>query len=366
MNINIFTPAVSRETGGVNNTAYYLGKYFTEMGGNVTYFTTDSRNNSQNEMSVVVARGNTILSKTLSNLIEYRKHKKKANSATLCLSWRTAIVPYISGLMSPCNRNLIIMCHGNEVLNSVKSTARTHFEEWLRLHVLRSATVVCANSKFTEQLVKDIEPHITTCVIHPCSGELPTDNKINADRHTLLSIGRLEERKGFQFVIEAMMSLKDRYDDVLYLIAGDGDYKSELEKIIAKNKLEGCCKLVGRVTEEEKKELLDKCTLLVMPSFLDTSQKSVEGFGIVYIEANAHGKAVIASRSGGIPDAVIEGKTGILISEKSVEQLKQAIIDCFENKITFDRAQCFSWAAEHYYPNIANKYYELLTKITKH
>ena len=90
---------------------------------------------------------------------------------------------------------------------------------------------------------------------------------------------------------------------------------------------------------------------------------SVEGFGIVYIEANAHGKPVIGTRSGGISDAIIEGRTGFLVDEKNVSQLEECIDKLLSGEATIQQSDCYKWAEKHYYTNLLRRYVALFNRV---
>ena len=160
-----------------------------------------------------------------------------------------------------------------------------------------------------------------------------------------------------------MDRLKSDFPHLKYYIAGDGPYRKDLERLVKEKRLEKQCIFLGSVTETQKSRLLDNCSALVMPSFLNSKQKSVEGFGIVFVEANSHGKPVIGTKSGGIPDAILEGETGFLIDEKNVEQLANTISDIISGKVTFSAEKCYDWAEKHYYKTIMSKYIDVFNRL---
>ncbi len=361
----IFSPSISRVTGGIPNTAYYLTKTLSD-----DYLTTCFLYLDENEpignVKYNVFADNKLL-RTIKSAFSYRqiannKTKNITKNITLCMNWRYALVPYLCRniVKSP----YIILCHGNDVLPYGTSFFK-RFEEKLRYRILNNARYLCANSQYTMVLTQKISHSRNIKIIHPCSGELVSESVADNSKYPkfILSIGRLEERKGFQYVIEAMARIKDQFPDLVYYIAGDGPYRNELENKIKEFNLENKCILLGRISEEKKQELFSNCELLVMPSFHDEAHMSVEGFGIVYIEANAHGKPVIGTRSGGIPDAIIEGKTGLLVDVKNVEQLTDAMNEILSGKVHFDKNFCRDWASKHYYPEIMNQYKELIDSI---
>ncbi len=144
-------------------------------------------------------------------------------------------------------------------------------------------------------------------------------NLIN--KTVLFSIGRLVKRKGVSDVIEAMREVNKTYPDLHYFIAGDGPEKMKLLDIAMKNKN---ITFLGRISDKEKNAWLSACDMFVQPAY--ATDNDFEGFGIVYLEASIAAKAVIAGNSGGVPEAVEDGVSGILVEPKNISKISQAII----------------------------------------
>ena len=115
-------------------------------------------------------------------------------------------------------------------------------------------------------------------------------------------------RKGQDMVIRALPKLLKRYPDLVYLIVGDGRYRQTLETLVGQAGVGDTVVLTGEVRDVPLQQIYALCDLFVMPSREQLDQCDVEGFGMVYLEANACGKAVIGGRSGGIADAIIDGQ----------------------------------------------------------
>ncbi|RUM36875.1 MAG: glycosyltransferase family 1 protein [Desulfobulbus sp.] len=143
-----------------------------------------------------------------------------------------------------------------------------------------------------------------------------------ADRRVLLTLGRLvsrERAKGFDEILELLPALIQDEPDICYVIAGEGDYRSELEAKAKSLKVENHVVFTGMVNEEEKADLYRLADVYVMPS-------RGEGFGFVFLEAMACGIPVIASIADGSCDAVRDGKLGILVDPDDSEGIRQAIL----------------------------------------
>jgi glycosyltransferase involved in cell wall biosynthesis len=126
----------------------------------------------------------------------------------------------------------------------------------------------------------------------------------------------LEERKGHRFLLEAARKLKARGCRVIYRIAGEGSLRTELEQTAVRLGLQEEVEFLGFVSDMPG--FFSSVDVVVLPSLL-------EGLGVSVLEAMAAGKAVIASRVGGLPEVVIDGATGFLVAPRDVEGLAHAI-----------------------------------------
>ena len=141
-----------------------------------------------------------------------------------------------------------------------------------------------------------------------------------------LSIGRLVEKKGHIYAIEALALVRAAGVDASLAIIGEGPTRSALEAAIARLGLADHVRLLGRRTQEEVARLADVADIFVLAS---TSAKSgdVEGQGLVLQEAQALGMPVIASNHNGFPEGLIDGETGLLVAERDPPALAAAMID---------------------------------------
>jgi glycosyltransferase involved in cell wall biosynthesis len=139
----------------------------------------------------------------------------------------------------------------------------------------------------------------------------------------LLYIGRLDiSHKGIDILLE---SYKAANIDLPLVIAGDGIDKIRVEKLVKDTGLDNKVKTVGWVQGREKYELISHCLAVCVPS-------RVEGWGIVATEAAAMGKPVIGTKVVGLEEAILDGKTGILVPKDSIEEFSRAIKLLVKNK----------------------------------
>lgn len=142
------------------------------------------------------------------------------------------------------------------------------------------------------------------------------------DKAILLgTVANLFPRKGYEVMLQALPKVVSQYPDVRYLIIGSGnpDYERKLRGIVQKRKLGENVSFLG--FQKDIYPLLSALNLYVHPSLM-------EGFGIAVIEAMAMKKPVIATKTGGLPDIVLDGKTGFLIPPNDSDRLSQKIVEC--------------------------------------
>lgn len=148
------------------------------------------------------------------------------------------------------------------------------------------------------------------------------------DTPSLLFVGRLVEKKGCTYLLQAMEALRDRVADLSLRIIGDGILKPALEREAAERKL--AVEFVGSVAPETVRDELARCWLFVAPSVTATDG-DVEGLGMVFLEAQALEVPVVSFASGGVVEAVVDGETGLLCAEKDVAALADNIAQLLEN-----------------------------------
>lgn len=158
-------------------------------------------------------------------------------------------------------------------------------------------------------------------------------------RTHLLTVTRLDEAdriKNIHNVIIALGRLKDRYDFRYQIVSGTvtGSYRVELEDMIKKLELTDRVAIVGRKTDEELLNLYHDSGLFILVSY--SEPKNFEGFGIVFLEANACGVPVLTSRDGGMRDYVVDGENGIYVETPDANSIEAALVRYFEGRDHFD------------------------------
>ncbi|MBO6143257.1 MAG: glycosyltransferase [Lachnospira sp.] len=175
------------------------------------------------------------------------------------------------------------------------------------------------------------------------------------DKKVVLFVGRLAEKKGVSYAIEAMRQV----NNAMLVIAGDGPLKSKLQRQAERVQKESGSTILflGAKTHEELKGIYASADLFVMPS-ITAKDGDKEGFGLVILEAFASGLPIVASRSGGITDIVKDGVNGYLAEEKDVSGLADRINIVLQDKNIYNKMQTEAkkTAQRYDYCEIAKRY----------
>ena len=208
-----------------------------------------------------------------------------------------------------------------------------------------------------------------TC-IHPGAQNninLPdkTIQKLNGSP-IIATLARLEKRKGHSHIISAIEKLKNEYPNILYVIAGSGEELSSLQRLVSKLDIKNHVVFVGNINNNEKNFLFKKTDLMVMSTTDESDNRSIEGFGIAYIEAAFYGIPSIASNVGGTPEAVLHEETGLILTNinEVYSTLQNLLSD--HNKIK-KLGQNAKIRAEKYFlwSNVIKKYLHIINNIDK-
>jgi phosphatidylinositol alpha-1,6-mannosyltransferase len=180
-------------------------------------------------------------------------------------------------------------------------------------------------AKQAQRMVK-IAPGIDVDHFSPQdSSQLRRDLNLEKKK-VIVSVGRLVHRKGQDHLIESMPEILKQVPNAHLLMVGKGPYLEHLAKLVAVNNLENHVSFIGRIQYAELPKFICAGDVFAMPSRSRLAGLEVEGLGIVYLEASACGLPVVAGSSGGAPDAVVDGVTGIVVDGTNNQEIAQGLI----------------------------------------
>jgi|TARA_B100001093_G_scaffold517370_1_gene598729 phosphatidylinositol alpha-1,6-mannosyltransferase len=256
------------------------------------------------------------------------------------------------------------LIHSKEINHPVNSSLNTRMNK-----AFKKAKFIIANSKYTKELGVSMGLNKDKIqIIHPGTNypiRLEDGSKLEAKKifdHSfpkIITIARLDKRKSHQNILMTIKNLIPTYPEIKYICVGNGDEKNNLEQLRKELDIEKQVIFLPKINENLKVALLDKCDLFLMPSVI--YKKSVEGFGISFIEAGSYGKASIGGLDGGQADAIEQGRTGYLCDGNDLNSIYETILKSLQNdqyKILGLQAKEFS--KKFKWENIVKQYLSLI------
>ena len=237
----------------------------------------------------------------------------------LLAKWRLG-VPYVCYI------------HGEDVTTAKDS--REH--AFLVRRVLNNSRILIANSENTARVfAKNGEsPPRKSMFCTPASTRTifrrPVDSAVRAelgwtDKSVVLTVGRLQKRKGHDMMIRALPAIRRTIPNVLYAIAGDGDERAGLEATANYEGVADQVQFLGEITDEQLLQCYRQCDLFALPN--RQVGADIEGFGMVLLEAQSCGKPVLAGDSGGTSETMRIDQTGRIVDCTRPEPLAAAVSD---------------------------------------
>lgn len=324
--ILILTQGFPPDTGGHETLMGGLARSLSEAGRMVTVLA-DHIRNRDTELSALPFE-----LQRFGGLRPFRRWRKaqsaqriaRANiTAVFCDSWKSLeILPAIDAPVA-------VLAHGMELPTKASPSKTRRIQS-----SLEKANVVIANSAFTADRVR---PYLVATgpkvvIVHPPVSAQPQASKtaidslrqqLDAKGPILTTLARLEPRKGIDQVLRSLPRLRLRWPDLRYAIAGAGADQARLEALAGTLGVDQAVRFLGRIDESTKAALLSITDVFAMP--VRQEGRSVEGFGISYIEAAWYGVAALAGREGGASDAVLDEETGLLCNGSDLAEVHSAL-----------------------------------------
>jgi phosphatidyl-myo-inositol dimannoside synthase len=255
------------------------------------------------------------------------------------------LTPLVLILAHLFGRKAVVQAHGLDVIYTNK------FYQAICVRWLRFCDRIVANSGYTAFLVEQKRVHRDIISVIPPGVQAESfTGPANVDaikkdfglqgKQTILFVGRLAKRKGVkEFIENSFAKIVSKIPNTCFVVVGNNPSESlthrddmlrQINAAICAMGLLNHVQLRGALDDDEVIRLYQACDVIVLPALVSTDD--AEGFGIVLLEAAAAGKPTVAMRVGGIPDAVEDGKSGILVDPGDYERLSQTLIDLLSNE----------------------------------
>jgi phosphatidylinositol alpha-1,6-mannosyltransferase len=226
------------------------------------------------------------------------------------------------------------------------------------LEVLDNVTTIVANSQYTKNLAIKLGVKADKIeIINPGVDKVQELDKKTLDKvenllkhksPRLITVSRFDKRKNHTKIIMALRNLKQIYPNINYICVGYGDEEENIKKLVAELSLQPQVMFFKNISNELKNSLIVKSNVFVMPSII--YKKSVEGFGIAYIEAAQYGVPSLGGKDGGASDAIDHQKTGLICDGNDLNEIYSSINLMLENnkyleygKAAKEHSVKFSW-----------------------
>lgn len=226
--------------------------------------------------------------------------------------------------------------------------------------VMKGAASFIVNSRNTKAILATewgiegerihlLHPGVDTTKFHPSAPQLHTRARLGwNDRAVILTVGRLQRRKGHDMLIRALPAIRGAIPNVLYSIVGDGEERPLLESLVRELDVEQLVQFRGESSEDDMIQCYQQCDLFVLPN--REVEGDFEGFGMVLVEAQACGKPVVAGMSGGTCETMNPPHTGLLVDCTTPDHLAHNIVGLLrddEHRIRMGEA-ARQWAVERF------------------
>ena len=230
-----------------------------------------------------------------------------------------------------CGIPYVCYVHGEDV----ESAATSRELSWMVGRVLTDADYLIANSQNTARLLTEnwMLSHSHVRVLHPgvdTSRFVPADRDEAvrrelgwANRSVILTVGRLQKRKGHDVMIEALTTIREAIPDVLFAIVGHGEERDELQRLVEYHGVSDYVQFLGEIDDRTMIQCYQQCDLFALPN--RQVGRDIEGFGMVLVEAQACGRPVLAGASGGTRETMDIGRTGVVVPCEAADSLAEEV-----------------------------------------
>ncbi len=237
------------------------------------------------------------------------------------------------------------------------------------LNVLNNVDYVVSNSNFTKDLATEIgvnpekilviNPGIEPIKDIDKKSQTEAEKLLRNKKPKIITVARFDKRKNHEKVIMAIKNLKQIYPNIIYICVGYGEEEENIKKLISELNLNANVLLIKNASQNLTNALISKSNIFVMPSIIH--KKSVEGFGISFIEAAELGIPSIGGKDGGASDAIINDKTGLIVDGNNLDEIYSSINKLLErNKFIEFGKNAKENSKNFYWDKIIKKYLEII------
>ncbi len=342
MNLVLITQDFPPDVGGIHSYCDELGRKFAQKCSSFTVIAPEKPDAGKYdaELPYTVIRipaPDTLLGLALIPRLPVLLEKMNTD-VVMHAQWNTLIAS-AAARRAGYDGKIVCAAHGRELLLTPGLPLTGRFMNFYRKVMLQEPDLFLPVSRYTAGLLKELGvPESKIRIIpngtDPESFHADESNRneiqhFSEDDWVMLTTARLVRRKGVDVVLRAMAELLPDHQNLKYLVVGDGEELDDLKNMAVELGLNSSVVFTGKVPYRMLLQYYATANAFVMVP--KTLVPDVEGFGIVYLEANACSLPVIGSTSGGVPDAIEHEKTGLLVPENNVEELKSAIERLIEN-----------------------------------
>jgi phosphatidylinositol alpha-1,6-mannosyltransferase len=262
------------------------------------------------------------------------------------------------------DKKKICLIHAKEINHDKGSFSNKRI-----LKVLNSADHVVSNSKYTKDLaigcgvnsnkIKIINPGINP--IEEIDKKIlnRVENLLKNKNPRLITVSRLDKRKNHEKIIMALRNLKQIYPNIIYTCVGYGEEENNIKSLVKELNLEDQFLFLKDISQDTKNAFISKSNLFVMPSII--YKKSVEGFGIAFVEAAQYGIPSIGGKDGGASDAIEDGKSGKICDGNNLDEIYSNINELLTNNSYLEFGKyAKSYVKKFEWKNIIEQYKQIL------
>ncbi|WP_162197469.1 MULTISPECIES: glycosyltransferase family 4 protein [unclassified Methanosarcina] len=264
---------------------------------------------------------------------------------------------YIFFLKAFSRRPVVLHIHAPDFDSFLSNSNCIRFA--LIKHTLNSCDSIIVLSSYWKEIISEVTSEHKSIFIVPNAADvssleetkMASRKRLNLPENTkiLFSVGNLEERKGYSYLIEAMSIVCNEREDVCCIIGGNGSVKPSLELKVSDLNLDNHIKFIGFIPDEMIKFWFNACDIFVLPSL-------AEGSPIVMFETLNFGKPFVGTTVGGIPEIITSEDYGLLVKPRDSKDLSQKILYALDKE--WDRELIISYSRQFNWANICKRVIE--------